>query len=69
LQASAEHGGLATPVQKLHEEAGAVPKSELHAGVDLDDVFKVLEDEGVQKFVDSWDELTESVRAELERLA
>ena len=29
------------------------------AGIDLDDVFQVLEDEGVQKFVDSWDELTE----------
>ena len=36
------------------------------AGVDLDDVFRVLEEEGVQKFVDSWDELTESVRTELE---
>jgi transaldolase len=36
------------------------------AGIDLDDVFRVLEEEGVQKFVDSWDELTESVRSELE---
>jgi transaldolase len=26
----------------------------------------VLEDEGIQKFTDSWDELTESVRSELE---
>ena len=34
--------------------------------VDLDDVFRVLEEEGVQKFVDSWDELTDSVRTELE---
>jgi hypothetical protein len=29
------------------------------AGVDLDDVFQVLEDEGIQKFADSWDELTQ----------
>jgi transaldolase len=36
------------------------------AGVDLDDVFRVLEEEGVQKFIDSWDELTDSVRSELE---
>jgi transaldolase len=36
------------------------------AGVDLDDVFRVLEEEGVQKFTDSWDELTASVRKELE---
>ena len=33
-------------------------KAVADAGVDLDDVFRVLEDEGVQKFVDSWDELT-----------
>ena len=39
------------------------------AGVDLDDVFQVLEDEGVQKFVDAWDELTDSVRSELEKQA
>ena len=31
-----------------------------------DDVFRVLEVEGVQKFIDSWDELTESVRSELQ---
>ena len=37
-------------------------KAVADAGVDLDDVFRVLEEEGVQKFVDSWDELTESVR-------
>jgi transaldolase len=41
-------------------------KAVADAGVDLDDVFEALEDEGVQKFADSWDELTESVRSELE---
>jgi transaldolase len=41
-------------------------KAVADAGVDLDDVFGVLEDEGIQKFTDSWDELTESVRSELE---
>jgi transaldolase len=41
-------------------------KAVADAGIDLDDVYAVLEDEGVQKFTDSWDELTESVRAELE---
>jgi transaldolase len=29
-------------------------------------VFRVLEEEAVQKFVDAWDELTDSVRSELE---
>ena len=37
----------------------AVMQAVADAGVDLDDVFRVLEDEGVQKFVDSWDELTD----------
>jgi transaldolase len=69
LKAYADHGSVGTPVQKSYEEAAAVMKAIREAGVDLDDVFRVLEDEGVQKFVDSWDELTESVRSELERLA
>ena len=53
-------------MQKSYDEAAAVMKAIEDAGVDLDDVFRVLEDEGGKKFVDSWDELTESVRTELE---
>ena len=53
-------------MQKAYDDAAAVMQAVADAGVDLDDVFRVLEDEGVQKFVDSWDELTESVRSELE---
>jgi transaldolase len=44
-------------------------KAVADAGVDLDDVFQVLEDEGVQKFVDAWDELTDSVGSELQKKA
>ncbi|WP_091151220.1 transaldolase [Geodermatophilus africanus] len=66
LQAFADHGSIGTPVQKSYDEAASVMTSIADAGVDLDDVFRVLEDEGVQKFVDSWDELTESVRTELQ---
>ncbi|RBY91323.1 transaldolase [Blastococcus sp. TF02A-30] len=66
MQAYADHGTPGTPVQKAYDDAAAVMKAVADAGVDLDDVFRVLEDEGVQKFVDSWDELTESVRTELE---
>ncbi|HEX3825517.1 MAG TPA: transaldolase [Mycobacteriales bacterium] len=39
------------------------------AGIDYDDVVRVLEEEGVSKFEASWTELTESTKAELERLA
>jgi transaldolase len=54
-------------VQKSYDDAAAVMKAIAGAGVDLDDVFRVLEEEGVQKFVDAWDELTDSVKSELER--
>jgi transaldolase len=66
LMAYADHGSPGTPVQKSYDEAAATMKAIGDAGIDLDDVFRVLEKEGVQKFVDSWDELTESVRTQLE---
>jgi transaldolase len=66
MMAYGDHGTPGTPVQKSYDDAAAVMQSVSDAGVDLDDVFQVLEDEGVKKFVDSWDELTESVRSELE---
>jgi transaldolase len=66
MMAYADHGAAGTPVQKSYDEATSVMQAVADAGVDLDDVFRVLEAEGVQKFVDSWDELTESVRTELE---
>jgi transaldolase len=67
MKAYADHGEPGTPIQKSYDEAAEVMKSIADAGVDLDDVFRVLEDEGVKKFVDSWDELTESVKSELEK--
>jgi transaldolase len=66
MKAFADHGALGTPVQKTYDDATATMQAIADAGVDLDDVFRVLEDEGVQKFTDSWDELTDSVRKELE---
>jgi transaldolase len=67
MKAYADHGVPGTPVQKNYEEAAAVLKAVSEAGIDLDDVFQVLEDEGVQKFVDAWDELTDSIKSELEK--
>jgi transaldolase len=66
MKAYADHGNPGTPVQKAYGEAASVMQAVAEAGVDLDDVFRVLEEEGVQKFVDAWDGLTESVRSELE---
>ena len=36
------------------------------AGIDYDDVIKTLEEEGVEKFVKSWNELLETVKTNLE---
>ena len=36
-------------------------------GIDLGDVWEVLEDEGVQKFVDSWDELLQTISLQLNK--
>jgi transaldolase len=69
MMAYADHGTPGTPVQKSYDEAAGVMKAVADAGVDLDDVFRVLEAEGVQKFVDAWDELTASVGSELEKQA
>ncbi|WP_104524125.1 transaldolase [Blastococcus atacamensis] len=69
LMAYADHGAPGTPVQKSYDDAAAVMQAVSDAGIDLDDVFRQLEEEAVQKFVDSWDELTESVRTELEAKA
>jgi transaldolase len=66
MKAFADHGSPGVPVQKSYDDATATMQAIRDAGVDLDDVFRVLEVEGVQKFIDSWDELTDSVRSELE---
>jgi transaldolase len=66
LMAYADHGQPGTPVQSAYADAEKVMQAVADAGVDLDDVFRVLEEEGVQKFADSWDELTGSVKEQLE---
>ena len=66
LMAYADHGHPGRPIQETYDDATQVMKAIAAAGVDLDDTFTVLEEEGIHKFVDSWDELTESVRSELE---
>jgi len=35
------------------------------AGIDLTDVFVVLEDEGVEKFIDSWNQLLSETQKQL----
>jgi transaldolase len=67
LQAFADHGevtgdrvsGFAGDAKQVFEALSA-------AGVDIPDVFEVLEREGVEKFIASWNELGDTVRQQLD---
>jgi transaldolase len=67
IDAVADHGvingntitGTAEAAQGVFDKLSAV-------GVDVTDVFVVLENEGVEKFVDSWTELTEETQKQLD---
>lgn len=70
LEATADHGEITGDrVRGSYEEAQGVLDGLAHLGISYDDVVKVLEDEGVQKFEDSWNDLLKSTEAELQRLA
>ena len=70
LDAFADHGevkgdmvsGKGDEAQALFDQLSAV-------GIDLDDVFVVLEEEGVDKFTKSWQELVETVEKQMEQTA
>jgi transaldolase len=70
LDAVADHGvitgdtvtGTAAAAQEVFDKLTAV-------GIDLTDVFVVLENEGVEKFEASWDELFKETQAHLESAA
>jgi transaldolase len=67
LRAYADHGeqhgdavtGTGAQAQEVFDALSA-------AGVDLTDVFLVLENEGVEKFEKSWAELLETVKGQLD---
>ena len=69
LEAVADHGqitgdtisGTAAAAQAVFDELSAV-------GIDLDDVFNLLEVEGVEKFEKSWGELLEATQGQLDAL-
>ncbi|MCV7357933.1 transaldolase [Mycolicibacterium fluoranthenivorans] len=67
LEAVADHGvvtgdtisGTAAAAQEVFDKLSAI-------GIDLPDVFKVLEDEGVDKFEKAWGELLEATQGQLD---
>ena len=62
LESDSLHGDTLT---NTAEESAQVLRDIAAIGVDLDDVFAQLEREGVEKFVDAWNELLESVTPRL----
>jgi transaldolase len=70
LLATADHATITgDTIRPNYTQAQQVLDDLKRVGVDYDDVVKVLEDEGVEKFESAWNELIDSVQEELERLA
>ncbi|MEV4578915.1 transaldolase [Nonomuraea jabiensis] len=66
LDATGDHANVTgDTVRPFYEQAWNTMAALKEAGIDYDDVVKVLEDEGVEKFEASWNELLESVTKNL----
>ena len=64
IEAFQDHGEIrGITLEESLDEARQVFVDLAEAGIDYDDVTRVLEDEGVQKFSDSFDELIEGIAA------
>jgi transaldolase len=64
--AEADHGQLrGDTVRGAYDDARAHMAALKDVGVDYDDVVRVLEEEGVEKFEASWKELLGSIEGEL----
>ncbi|MFI6801413.1 transaldolase [Streptosporangium canum] len=68
LDAVADHGRITgDTVRPSYEDAWNTMAALKEAGIDYDDVVRVLEEEGVEKFEASWKELLATVSAELRK--
>jgi len=63
IEAFQDHGTVALTVEEGVDEARSLMRELEHLGVDVDDVTETLEQEGVQKFDDSLQELFDGIRA------
>ena len=68
IEAFQDHGKVADTLESGIEEAHELLAALAEAGIDYDDVVRVLEQEGVQKFTDSFTELLEGVRSKKSEL-
>jgi transaldolase len=63
IEAFQDHGVVRLTLEEGLDEARQLFAELAQVGIDYDDVTRVLEEEGVQKFADSFDELLEGIRA------
>lgn len=70
LEATADHGEITgDTVRGGYERARADLDAIAGVGISYDDVVRLLEEEGVEKFEAAWNDLLKSTEAELKRLA
>ncbi|MER5750942.1 transaldolase [Streptomyces sp. NPDC002088] len=70
LEATEDHGEIrGNAIAGTYEQARAELDAVEKLGISYDDVVQLLEDEGVDKFETSWNDLLKSTEAELQRLA
>jgi transaldolase len=69
IEAFQDHGEVAVRLEEGIDEAKRLFEQLAEAGVDYDDVVRVLEEEGVQKFADSFSELLDGIAAKRGELA
>jgi len=63
IEAFQDHGEIVVTLEQGLDEARQLFDELASAGVDVDDVTRVLEEEGVQKFSDSFTELLDGIRS------
>ena len=66
IDAVRDHGVIrGNTIAGTYDQATATFRALASLGINLDDVFEVLESEGVEKFEQAWNELLQSVSEEL----
>jgi transaldolase len=69
LEATMDHAEVRPTLEEGIEDARKLLEELMEAGVDYEEVVEVLEKEGVQKFVDSYNELIDEIEQKSNRLA
>ncbi|MFF5424097.1 MULTISPECIES: transaldolase [unclassified Streptomyces] len=70
LEATADHGEVTgDTIRGTYDASREVLEAVAKLGIGYDEVVQLLEDEGVEKFEASWNDLLKSTEAELKRLA